>query len=131
LEPACGDGNFLVRIIAWKIHKGSTAKQALETTFGVDLMEDNVSHARARVLTNAFAAQQWKKTDNSLMPGLSHEDERLIGMSKGHDAFAKKHNAIVARNVVCHDGLTYDYSFGETVEEIDELKHLKDIGFEF
>ena len=50
LEPSCGDGNFLVRIVAWKIWKGSTAKQALETTYGVDLMPDNVYASRERLL---------------------------------------------------------------------------------
>lgn len=111
LDNSCGDGNFLVRVVAWKIWKGSTAKQALETTYGVDLMEDNVSHARQRILTNAFVAQQWKKNNDDLMPHLSYEDERNIGMSKDHDLFARKFNKIVVRNIVCHDALTYDYSF--------------------
>ena len=134
IDNSCGDGNFLVRVIAYKIAKGSTPQQALETTYGVDLMEDNVSHARERVLANAFAAQQWKKQSDDIHPHLPHEEERAIGMSKGHDAFAKKHNAIVTRNIVCHDALTYDYSFGQeyTDEQLDEFERkLKEMGIEF
>jgi len=136
IDNSCGDGNFLVRVIAYKISKGSTAKQALETTYGVDLMEDNVSHARARVIANAYAAQQWKKQSDEPLPHLTHEEERAIGMSKGHDAFAKKYNDIVVKNIVCHDALTYDYSFGEpaeyTEEQLDAFEaRLKELGIEF
>jgi hypothetical protein len=114
IDPAAGDGNFLVRVVAWKIHKGSTPEQALQTTYGVDIMEDNVSHARDRVLTNAYAAS---KCHGELLPHLTHEQERQIGMVKGHDAFARKFNHIVERNIVCHDALTYDYSFSDQPEE--------------
>lgn len=135
IDNSCGDGNFLVRVIAWKIHKGSSVDQALKTTYGVDLMGDNISHARARVLANAYAASQWKKQSDDLLPHLTHEEERAIGMSKGHDKFAKKHNATVVKNIVCHDALTYDYSFGEqeyTEEELDEFEaRLKELGIEF
>lgn len=132
LEPACGDGNFLVRIIAWKIWKGSTAKQALETTFAVDFMEDNVTHARARVLTNAFAASHSKE----LLVHLSPEDERVIGMASTHDDFAREHNCIVEKNIVHHDALTYDYSFGESSTHVDDQledfeQRLKLLGVEF
>lgn len=113
IDPAAGDGNFLVRVVAWKIHKGSTPKQALETTYGVDIMEDNISHARDRVLTNAYAAYKWKQHNDDVLPPLTYEQERQIGMDKGHDQFARKHNDLVVRNIVCHDALTYDYSFGE------------------
>lgn len=137
IDNSCGSGNFMVRVVAWKIAKGSTATQAIETTYGVDLMEDNVSHARARVLANAYAAQQWKKQSDEPLPHLTHEDERAISMSKGHDKFAKQHNATVVKNIVCHDALTYDYSFGEpaeqyTDEQLDAFEaRLKELGIEF
>lgn len=137
IDPACGDGNFLVRVVAWKIFHGATAKQALETTYGVDLMEDNVSHARSRVLTNAFEAEQWKKSSEELLPPLEDQDEHVISLSKGRDKFAKKYNTIVVKNIVCHDALTYDYSFGEKVveytdEQIDGFEaRLRELGIEF
>ena len=130
IDNSCGDGNFLVRVIAYKIANGSTPAEALSTTYGVDLMEDNVSHARERVLANAFAADRWKKHSADPLPHLTHEEERAIGISKGHDTFAQLHNATVTKNIVCHDALTYDYSFGEyTEDQLDEFeRRLKDLG---
>jgi type I restriction-modification system DNA methylase subunit len=112
-DPACGDGNFLVRVIAWKINKGSTIQQALETTYGVDLMPDNTSHARARVLTNAYAAHLWNKHNTTLMSGLEHEDEMKLGMDPGHDKIVMKYNYIVVKNIVCANSLDYDFIFSE------------------
>lgn len=50
LDPACGDGNFLVQVIKKKIKNGSTKTQAIETTYGVDLMPDNIDHCQNRLL---------------------------------------------------------------------------------
>lgn len=50
IDPACGDGNFLVEVVARKISCGSTPTQALSTTYGIDIMEDNVSECRERLL---------------------------------------------------------------------------------
>ena len=133
IDNSCGDGNFLVRVVARKVANGSTPKQALETTYGVGLMEDNVSHCRERLLTNAYAALQWKKAGNKdTLPHLTVEEERAIGLSKGHDSFARKLNDIVNKNIVCHDALTYDYSFGEyTEEQLDAFEsRLRELGIE-
>ncbi len=50
IDPACGDGNFLVRVLERKIQNGSTPLQALQTTYGVDIMEDNIQTCRRRLL---------------------------------------------------------------------------------
>ena len=50
LDPAAGDGNFLVRVLARKIANGSSAEQAASTTYGVELMEDNTIRCRVRLL---------------------------------------------------------------------------------
>jgi hypothetical protein len=50
LEPSCGNGNFIVAIIRKKLAHGSTIEQALNTTFGVDILEDNISECRKRVI---------------------------------------------------------------------------------
>lgn len=105
IDPSCGDGAFLVRVVAWKIWKGSTPKQALQTTYGVELMEDNVSHARDRILTNAFMATKTK----NLLPYLSYEDEREIGLIAKHDPFARKYNSIVKNNIVCCNAFEWDF----------------------
>jgi hypothetical protein len=95
-------------------------------------MEDNVTHARSRILTNEFAASHSKE----LLAHLTPEDERMIGMASTHDEFACEHNHIVEKNIVHHDALTYDYSFGEaptyTDDQLDDFeRRLKLLGIEF
>jgi hypothetical protein len=41
LDPTCGDGQFLSEVVIRKMENGSTYEEALSTTYGVDLMEDN------------------------------------------------------------------------------------------
>jgi hypothetical protein len=42
LEPTCGNGNFIIAIINKKIKCGQTITQALSSTYGVDIMYDNI-----------------------------------------------------------------------------------------
>jgi hypothetical protein len=83
LDNSCGDGQFLSEVVIRKMERsGCTLSQALSTTFGVELMEDNVTLCR----------------------------ERLAGPQPTEEILA-----IVNRNIVCHDALTYNYEFNETV----------------
>jgi hypothetical protein len=50
LEPACGSGNFVLEVIQKKIDFGSTLEQALKTTFGSDILSDNVLQCKQRVI---------------------------------------------------------------------------------
>lgn len=79
LDNSCGDGQFLSEVVIRKMERsGCSLEQALKTTYGVDLMEDNVIECRRR------------------LAGPNPTPEIL---------------EIVNRNIVCHDALTYDYSF--------------------
>ena len=52
LEPACGDGNFLTAILKRKLEKSMNENDlfyALNSLFGTDLLEDNITHARKRL----------------------------------------------------------------------------------
>ena len=50
LDNSCGDGQFLSEVVIRKISKSSCSlEQALSTTYGVDLMEDNVNECRRRL----------------------------------------------------------------------------------
>lgn len=80
LDNSCGDGQFLSEVVIRKMEKsGCTLEQALTTTYGVELMEDNVIECKKR------------------LSGPNPTPEIL---------------KILDRNIVCHDALTYDYSFG-------------------
>ncbi len=79
LDNSCGDGQFLSEVVIRKIERsGCSLEQALKTTYGVDLMEDNVIECR----------------------------KRLAGPNPTPEILE-----IVRKNIVCHDALTYDYSF--------------------
>ncbi len=92
LDNSCGDGNFLVCVIAWKVEKGSSILQALKTTYGVDIMQDNVLHARDRLVT------------------LAKQLDPKVNVNKCRE--------IVGRNIVCADALKYNYSFDDEKESL-------------
>jgi len=50
LDPSCGDGQFLSEVLIRKLENGHGFKQALSTVFGVDIMQDNVTLCRERLL---------------------------------------------------------------------------------
>lgn len=77
-DPSCGDGQFLSEVLIRKLENGIDFATALSTIYGVDLMPDNVTLCRERLLCG--------RTD------LTH---------------------IVEKNIVCEDGLKYNYRFGE------------------
>lgn len=50
LDNSCGDGQFLSEVVIRKIERsGCSLEQALKTTYGVELMEDNVYECRRRL----------------------------------------------------------------------------------
>ncbi len=58
LEPACGNGNFLIAILARKVAHCPTnanpkihALKVLSSLYGVDIAEDNIAEAKLRLLT--------------------------------------------------------------------------------
>ena len=50
LDNSCGDGQFLSEVVIRKIERsGCSLEQALKTTYGVELMEDNIIECRKRL----------------------------------------------------------------------------------
>jgi hypothetical protein len=50
LDNSCGDGQFLSEVVIKKMERsGCSLEQALKTTYGVELMEDNVIECRKRL----------------------------------------------------------------------------------
>lgn len=85
LDNCCGDGQFLSEILIRKLENGIDFETALTTIYGVDIMPDNVTLCRERLLCG---------------------QEQL--------------REIVERNIVCHNSLTYDYSFNGGNQTIAE-----------
>jgi hypothetical protein len=67
LEPSCGDGNFVLEILRRKFQR-CTCRQdyttALESVYGLELQEDNVSECIRRV--TELARQYFKPTHAEL-----------------------------------------------------------------
>ena len=52
LEPACGNGNFLVEIFERKLRRCESAEQglnALRSIYGIDIQQDNVEESKQRL----------------------------------------------------------------------------------
>lgn len=50
IDNSCGDGQFLSEALIRKVENGIDFKTALESIYGVDLMQDNVNLTRERLL---------------------------------------------------------------------------------
>lgn len=50
VDPACGNGNFLISVLWRKIERGHNPLEALKTVHGVDIMRDNIQECRLRLL---------------------------------------------------------------------------------
>jgi hypothetical protein len=50
LDPACGNGNFLINILIKRLENGIDLKSALSTLYGVDIMQDNIDDCHSRIL---------------------------------------------------------------------------------
>ena len=50
LDPSGGDGQFLASVLYRKLQNGIDFETALDTIYGVDLMQDNVELCRERLL---------------------------------------------------------------------------------
>jgi hypothetical protein len=82
LDNSCGDGQFLSEVVLRKMEtSGCSFEDALATTYGVELMHDNVAMCKRR------------------LAGPKPTPEIL---------------AILDRNIVCADSLTYHYRFDGT-----------------
>jgi SAM-dependent methyltransferase len=82
LDPACGTGNFLVAVVRRKIAGGSTPLQALSTTYGIDIMEDNVEECRERLLQAANSpagGEKWVARNIRCADALKVSPEELWG----------------------------------------------------
>ena len=79
IDNSCGDGEFLGEVVIRKMERSNCSlEQALSTTYGVDLMEDNIRECKNRLAGPNPNSKIWE---------------------------------ILNKNIVCADGLTYDYNF--------------------
>ena len=49
LDPTCGNGNILVRILERRLELGLDPVESVSTLYGIDIMEDNVIDTKTRL----------------------------------------------------------------------------------
>ena len=109
LDPTAGNGNFLVEVYKRLIAAGHSKDHILSNMiFGADLMDDNCQEMIFRLYGEGVI----KRIPYSKMP--------VAYKSKGM-AYVYMHNDKLVHNIVCANGLEYNYSFGREVEPVQAL----------
>jgi hypothetical protein len=68
MDNSCGDGQFLSEVVIRKMERsGCTLEQALSTTYGVELMEDNVKLCKERLAGPHPTEQIWDILDTNIV----------------------------------------------------------------
>ncbi len=104
LEPACGDGNFLIEILRRKLSLLSSVKSSTEWEFqiliavgscyGIELLEDNAEDCRERLFGEVVG--------------------RMGRMGDLGD-YGKSLRYMLRKNIVCGDALTYRTADGKPI----------------
>lgn len=90
LDPACGDGQFLVAAKWIKVSAyGMTPRDALEDIYGIDIMRDNVDLCRRRLDGGTIVMGDALSPSRSL-PGQTDEELRLMRELFGELPTAKR-----------------------------------------
>ena len=97
-EPSFGHGQFVIYIIWNRLRHGIPWKTALETCYGVELMQDNVDEAHGRII----------KLFDAL--GIDYDEDMAMD--------------IMLRNLVCHDFFAWNFEEWRPYTD-DELKKSK------
>ena len=104
LEPACGDGNFLIEILRRKLSLLKDIKSPTEWEFqsliavgscyGIELLEDNADACRLRLFT---------------------EMREQMGRKGSTQGYEESLRYMLRKNIVCGDALTYRTAEGKPI----------------
>ena len=109
LEPACGNGNFLIEILRRKLKVISTIKNdeqeiailiAVSTIYGIDIQNDNIEECRTRM---KLMIEKYAVTNH-------------IEYSNG---FVSSFQKILSKNLICGDTLTHYSSDGNELKIVE------------
>jgi type I restriction-modification system DNA methylase subunit len=86
IDPAAGNGNFLVEVLSRKLSHNHPPLQALSTIYATELMQDNVDEMKTRLL-------------DVLLKHHPHLSDADIQSAKD----------IIDHNIICADALKFDF----------------------
>ena len=111
LEPACGDGNFLIEILRrkmevvngryakWKLDWEYNAAIVVSSIYGVELLEDNAEECRNRLFD--YFEERYRKH---------------IGKNgEVNNDYLRSIRYLLDKNIVCGDALNYSTSDGKPI----------------
>lgn len=126
IDPACGDGNFLVRVLERKIQNGSTPLQALQTTYGIDIMPDNIDECRKRLIIAAMKMNNdhyesaWREPlSNNIRFGNTLE-------RTPEEIFTEEQSIAKRRKEIRTEILDLDEEIAPLLQKLEELQKAKD-----
>lgn len=59
IDNSCGNGNFLVKILEWRMKNGISHLDAIKTIYGIELDADNAKECRERMALGSQDTEVW------------------------------------------------------------------------
>lgn len=119
LEPACGDGNFLIEILRRKLSIIENIKSQTEWEFksliavgscyGIELLEDNAEACRQRLFSEVVETQA-SRLRNAVASKCSS-----FPAAGEVPAYQRSLRYMLQKNIVCGDALTYRTADGKPI----------------
>ena len=103
LEPSFGNGQFIIYILYNRIMHGVHWKRALETIYGLELMNDNVLETYLRIYNLLDELDTW-----GIIKDYEYHDVEWV-------------MEIMKKNLICHDFFTWNFEEWREMTE-DEIK---------
>lgn len=67
LDNSCGNGNFLVKILQYRMKNGISHIDAIKTIYGIELDENNVKECKERLSLGSKNEEIWKILNNNII----------------------------------------------------------------
>lgn len=83
LDNSCGNGNFLVKVLEWRMKNGISQLNALKTIYGIELDPSNAKECKERLSLGSKDSEVWEVLNhniicaNALDP--THEGWKQVG----------------------------------------------------
>jgi hypothetical protein len=122
LEPAAGDGNFLVEIKARLLQAGHDEKHILDNMiFSVELIDDNhwvLQHRLGYLVDGTPNPKFWPEGESFTISKIHTLTQDLNNHNPYHEKLGLERDEVLHhRNHVCWSALEYDMSFGRAEGE--------------
>jgi SAM-dependent methyltransferase len=67
LDPACGNGNFLIVVLERKLASGIEYQQAIKTIYGVDIDQKNITECKQRLSIGSDNPAIWEILNHNVI----------------------------------------------------------------